>query len=607
MHFQPRRMGSLAWAASGAVALCLSAASVFAQSESDDQWTPAPSAAHSRPAGNDGWNAREEMRENEENDPSGGADNGHRPATNSAGSAASGNGSGRSYNTYTGEQDRTVGPPRAGSSSYAEQHAASPAQRPTSQSSQQTGLFGHNDSVHSAYAAPTDQYGRPLRAGYQSSNQQSTYQQGNPSQPRPSGNRVNNYSRGSSDQDRNAYYGYRGPNGRTAMVDSGNQPHLATPNGVPGSMEPMPRGPMSQGMGPATSGEHVMGEEWEEGEPGGESGGPGCGCGEGGQCNAGGCCGWRSGGGWCGGACGGGCGNGCGGCNGCCCGPICQIIHCAMCGDWFHDFTAQVGVTSFREPLDVAFNGTKGNFGFDEGFNWGIPLADGFAGQAGMNFVQSDLTTGDFSDRSQIFFTGGLFYRNLCECGFQGGLVYDFLRDNWNGVDAGFDLDQLRGNVSYVMGQNEFGFWFTAGVNESHATINTTFEGQPGFVASGSAIKPADVYALYYRRHFCDGGEARFWGGIANQLGAVVGADMSMPLGDSFSIEGGFEYLIPRSSSDGATNAMDSSNEAWNIGINLVWHPNCHAHDSYCSCSRPLFDVADNSTFLMRTRLTPND
>ena len=355
-------------------------------------------------------------------------------------------------------------------------------------------------------------------AGYQSPSPQSSNAPSNYSPHARPASRGNNYYLDSTDQDRNAYYGYRGPSGRMAMADSGGVPHLAPQNSEAGSAEMMPPGPMLSGMGPTMSGEHVMGPEWE-GDPGdgpgdGPGEGPGCGC-EGGGPSCG--CGWRNGG----------CGNngccGSGNCNNCCCGPICQIVNAAMCGDWFHDFTAQVGVAAFRQPLDVAFNNTRGNFGFDEGFNWGIPLVNGFAGQAGMNFVQSDLVTGDFSDRSQVFFTGGVFYRNMGECGFQGGLVYDYLRDDWNGVNSGIDLGQLRGSVSYVMGCNEFGFWFTAGMSDSTATIDTFFEGQPGFVNTGSTIKPADIYALYYTRHFCGGGEARFFGGVANQLGRPRG------------------------------------------------------------------------------------
>ena len=62
MDFQQRKMGILAWAASGAATICLTAASTFAQSGSDNQWVPAPSSYSQGGGGtrDDGWNARQD-------------------------------------------------------------------------------------------------------------------------------------------------------------------------------------------------------------------------------------------------------------------------------------------------------------------------------------------------------------------------------------------------------------------------------------------------------------------------------------------------------------------------------------------------------------------
>src|SRR5262249_39749379 len=110
-------------------------------------------------------------------------------------------------------------------------------------------------------------------------------------------------------------------------------------------------------------------------------------------------------------------------------------------------------------------------------------------------------------------------------------------------------------------------------------------------------IRAADIYALYYGQHLdCCNGEWKVWGGYVNQLGGIVGANFSVALTNSFALQSGFEYLIPRSNND--TNDDDlPAYESWTIGVNLVWHPCCHAHSYYCDTYRPLFDPADNNTF----------
>ena len=40
-------------------------------------------------------------------------------------------------------------------------------------------------------------------------------------------------------------------------------------------------------------------------------------------------------------------------------------------------------------------------------------------------------------------------------------------------------------------------------------------------------------------------------------------------------------------------------NEAWNVSMNLIWYPGRTAVSGARSIYRPLFDVADNGTFLV--------
>jgi hypothetical protein len=40
-------------------------------------------------------------------------------------------------------------------------------------------------------------------------------------------------------------------------------------------------------------------------------------------------------------------------------------------------------------------------------------------------------------------------------------------------------------------------------------------------------------------------------------------------------------------------------NEAWGIGINLVWYPGARAYQELANPFRPLFNVADNATMII--------
>ncbi len=320
-----------------------------------------------------------------------------------------------------------------------------------------------------------------------------------------------------------------------------------------------------------------------------------CGCNNGGCSNGCGnnCCGSNC----CGSNC---CGNSCGcnsggcdscGCNSCGCdngsGSCCRG---GLCSDWFADLSLNSGVTAFRGPLDLDDFGTHGNIGYEAGFNWGVPLLEGVGLQAGGNFVTSDATEEDFGHRNQYFYTTGLFHRPSCDHGVQGGMVIDYMHETWDEVHSPINLAQIRGNVSYVNGCSEFGFFFTTGVRDSTVEFN--------FEDSTALVSAADIYAFYYGRHLdCCRGEWKFYGGYVNQQGGIIGGSVSVALSDSFSLQTGFDYVVPRSN-NGSTSDNDlPSYEAWTVGFNLVWHPCCRGRGYFCDQYRPLFDAADNTNF----------
>ncbi len=383
-----------------------------------------------------------------------------------------------------------------------------------------------------------------------------------------------------------ASYGYRPRNVRMAMVDQEPMPvpsNSHTPSSVvmpspqmqPESVEQMPMGnhPLAHGD---------MGMEYDglQGGQGPDEGGGGCQtCGNG-NCGNGNC-----------GNCGGGC---CSCCGPCCCLRQLLCLDCWWNDDWIHDFTVFGGVQGFKGPID---QGVNGDFGFHEGVNWGSPVWDamGLGMQVGFGEFNSDLSRTGATDEhhNQFFFTAGLFHRPQCSCGWQGGLVFDYLNDSF--VDD-FSVGQLRGNLSYVYNCHEVGFEFTHGVH------NTTFElTNTDASTTFTEYHPIDLYSFYYGHHYCNGGEGRIWAGFTGGEGAMLGADFSVPLSEKISLDTGFNYVLPKKVADDSLPP-----EFWNIGINLVWHPGCcgSAHDSYCSPYRPLFNVADNGSFMVNRQVT---
>jgi hypothetical protein len=59
-------------------------------------------------------------------------------------------------------------------------------------------------------------------------------------------------------------------------------------------------------------------------------------------------------------------------------------------------------------------------------------------------------------------------------------------------------------------------------------------------------------------------------------------------------LRGGFTYLIPVEGKSTGGNIEES----WNVGLSLVWYPGCRTART-ADYHRPLFNVADNGTFLV--------
>jgi len=291
----------------------------------------------------------------------------------------------------------------------------------------------------------------------------------------------------------------------------------------------------------------------------------------------------------CGGECGDQCG--CDECDGAECGPPCcdfgYELFDGRCGRLLRDVTVFAGGDAFKGPLDA---GTNGNFGLNEGINFAGPLGDpwGCGYQIGANFVQSNfsgaptITVGDYNLRAafrrQTFLTAGLFRRAEC-CGFQGGVAFDYLHDEYY---QQADLKQIRSETGFVINDSyEIGYYGAYGVGTDR-------------VLDGK-LDPTDMFALYVRRYFDNGGEGRIWGGATGNGDGLLGADLWVPLGKGFAIENRINYMIPKE----GTGSTAQPRESWGLTIQLVWYPGQNASCMKQNPFRALFNVADNSLFMV--------
>lgn len=255
------------------------------------------------------------------------------------------------------------------------------------------------------------------------------------------------------------------------------------------------------------------------------------------------------------------------------------------------------GVQGFTGPTN---RGGTGSFGFYEGLNWAAPFPI-FQSCLGMQFgsrvTHSNLSGAEFTPdtRTQVFVTGGLFRR--VDFGLQGGVVIDHLNDSWY---RSASLTNLRAELSWVFdGQDDLGFWFTHNTRNSVDRVSR-------LVINGNASNQTqtwtgtDLYAFFYRRQFgeCRDGEARIFGGFTGQSDAVLGLDGRLPLTDTWSLQAGFTYLVPKQGSGTALNAAYAQ-ESWNLGLGLVWVPGRAWANPNSRYYRPLFNVADNGNFML--------
>ncbi len=249
------------------------------------------------------------------------------------------------------------------------------------------------------------------------------------------------------------------------------------------------------------------------------------------------------------------------------------------------NFSVFGGFQGFKGPVD---EGQGSNFGFHEGFNWAVPLFEkyGISHQTGVQGVHSDLSGGSQMDshRNQFFLTSGFYYRPLCGTGFQCGIVTDYLHDDWYSKS---DLDQIRAEMSLVGKIHELGLigiYHTDVANKTSPTTGNQIQWQA-----------YDQYLAFYRRRLHGIGHGRLWGGLTGNGDTIIGGDGISPLSTHWAFQSNFNYVFPR----GESLSQSYNNQSWTLSLNIVFYPGYVSPKSALNPFRPMFDVADNTIFLI--------
>lgn len=277
----------------------------------------------------------------------------------------------------------------------------------------------------------------------------------------------------------------------------------------------------------------------------------------------------------------------------------CVAIHLPILRIDWRRFDFFAGINSFSGPANHATDGLplrggSGSFGFYEGFNEGRSLNRLFgldlSSQFGVRATQSSLSGAEFTEdsRNQVFVTGGLFRR--VDFGLQYGFVVDYLYDDWWYRNS---LVQMRGEISWNDNcGREFGYQFMG--SSDNSTSTTTLIGAGGAIALGTAtFEPTNQHRLFLRGNTARGASYMAFAGGTDQGDGLLGGLLTSSFRNRFAVQGGVTYLIPNESN----RAGGFANESWNLSMGIVFRPGGrNGAGRYC---RPMFDVADNGTFLV--------
>lgn len=196
-----------------------------------------------------------------------------------------------------------------------------------------------------------------------------------------------------------------------------------------------------------------------------------------------------------------------------------------------------------------------GSFGAVSALNLTVPIARSFSAQIAGSYGLYDWAgrgSTPFKNsktfEQQGFISVATSYQTPNASGWNAGLAYDWMLNKNFGVFAvNPDFDQVRGQVGYLFkGGNELGVWSAYGIQTDHKhsqNIPLKFRG-------------ISQVNLFWSHYFKSHGYAMLWVGTPYRRGLmytsgragrfIIGAQFSIPVTNSLSIEGHGSYMDPR-------------------------------------------------------------
>jgi hypothetical protein len=250
---------------------------------------------------------------------------------------------------------------------------------------------------------------------------------------------------------------------------------------------------------------------------------------------------------------------------------------------------------------DIGSGSCNDSFGALAALNFFIPLPASFSTQLAGSYGLYDWagrSSTQFKNsktwQQQGFITVAASRVTPYDCGLNVGVAYDWvLNKNFGLFAVNPFFDQIRGQFGYLFrGGNEIGAWGSYGirtVDEESQSIPLQFKG----------ISQVNLFWCHY---FKSCGYGMLWLGTPYQRGLmytagragrfIFGAQFSVPVTSSLSIEGHGSYMAPR----GGSGVVPSRNYGTNLCFGITYSfGNCRTAKS------PYMTLANNTNFMTDT------
>ncbi len=256
----------------------------------------------------------------------------------------------------------------------------------------------------------------------------------------------------------------------------------------------------------------------------------------------------------------------------------------------------EVGVLGFRNPVNLI---DQGNFGVDLNLNWSTPskILWGLSGQAGGRISGTTLSGKiegyNFSqDRTQFFLTTGFFYRDPANC-WQMGAVYDSMRDS---NYEKYTLGQARVEISRkICTDLDFGFRGAFAINDKLVNLWSFNSNNQKLDTIEDHLAPVSWYTGFFRKYFECGGEGMIFCGATEYGDTMAGGQMEVPISNNASLRNSCTYVFNNSKSGKSNTFFENT---WSFSASFVFYLGGNSRESMKNPLRPLFEVADNGSFL---------